>query len=48
VADTQAPLSRRTRRYADEMLVCESEPIGKAREQLRSFHFRRDRGWLRP
>jgi len=32
--------------YADEILVCEGDLIGKAREQLRSLHFRRDRAWL--
>jgi hypothetical protein len=32
--------------YADEVLVCEGDLIGKAREQLRSLHFRRDRDWL--
>ena len=33
--------------YADEILVCEGDLIGKTREQLRSLHFRRDRDWLR-
>jgi hypothetical protein len=32
--------------YADEVLVCEGDLIGKTREQLRSLHFRRDREWL--
>jgi hypothetical protein len=32
--------------YADEVLVCEGDLIGKTREQLRSLHFRRDRDWL--
>ena len=32
--------------YADEILVCEGDLIGKSREQLRSLHFRRDRDWL--
>ena len=32
--------------YADEILVCEGDLIGKTREQLRSLHFRRDRDWL--
>jgi hypothetical protein len=32
--------------YADEILICEGDLIGKAREQLRSLHFRRDRDWL--
>lgn len=32
--------------YADEILVCEGDLIGKTREQLRSLHFRRDRAWL--
>ena len=33
--------------FADEILVCEGDLIGKTREQLRSLHFRRDRDWLR-
>ena len=33
--------------YADEILICEGDLIGKTREQLRSLHFRRDRDWLR-
>jgi hypothetical protein len=32
--------------YADEVLVCEGDLIGKTRAQLRSLHFRRDRDWL--
>ena len=32
--------------YADEVLVCEGDPIGKTRDQLRSLHFRRNRDWL--
>ena len=32
--------------YADEILVCEGDLIGKTRQQLRSLHFRRDRDWL--
>jgi hypothetical protein len=32
--------------YADEILVCEGDLIGKTREQLRSLHFRTDRDWL--
>ena len=32
--------------YADEILVCEGDLIGKTRVQLRSLHFRRDRDWL--
>ena len=32
--------------YADEILVCEGDLLGKTREQLRSLHFRRDRDWL--
>ena len=32
--------------YADEVLVCEGDLIGKTREELRSLHFRRDRDWL--
>jgi hypothetical protein len=34
--------------YADEILTCEGDLLGKTREQLRSLHFRRDRDWLRP
>ena len=32
--------------YADEVLVCEGDLVGKTREELRSLHFRRDRDWL--
>jgi hypothetical protein len=32
--------------FADEILVCEGDLIGKTREQLRVLHFRRDRDWL--
>ncbi len=34
--------------YADEVLVCEGDLIGKTREQLRALHFRMDRDWLQP
>jgi hypothetical protein len=33
--------------YADEILICQGDLLGKTREQLRSIHFRRDRDWLR-
>lgn len=33
--------------YADEVLVCGGDLIGKRREQLRSLHFRGARDWLR-
>jgi hypothetical protein len=32
--------------YADEILVCEGDLIGKTEAELRSLHFRRDRDWL--
>jgi hypothetical protein len=32
--------------YADEVLVCEGDLIGKTQDELRSLHFRRDRDWL--
>ena len=32
--------------YADKILICEADFIGKTRQQLRSVHFRRDRDWL--
>jgi hypothetical protein len=32
--------------YADEILVCEDDLLGKSRDQLLSLHFRRDRDWL--
>jgi hypothetical protein len=32
--------------YADEVLICEADLIGRTREQSRSLHFRRDRDWL--
>ena len=33
--------------YADEVLVCEGDLIGKTEAQLRSLQFRRDCDWLR-
>lgn len=33
--------------YADEVLICEGDLIGKTREQIRSLHNRRDGDWLR-
>ena len=32
--------------YADEVLVCEGDLVGKTEAELRSLHFRRDRDWL--
>lgn len=32
--------------FADEVLVCEGDLIGKTADELRSLHFRRDRDWL--
>jgi hypothetical protein len=32
--------------YADEVLVCDGDLIGKTEAELRSLHFRRDRDWL--
>ncbi len=32
--------------YADEILVCEGDLIGKTESEIRSVHFRRDRDWL--
>ena len=32
--------------FADEILVCEGDLMGKTREQLRVLHFRSDRDWL--
>ena len=32
--------------YADEILVCEGDLLGKTRAEIRSLHFRRDRDWL--
>ena len=32
--------------YADEILICEGDLVGKTREQLRSLHFSRDRDRL--
>jgi hypothetical protein len=29
-----------------KVLVCEGDLIGKTQDELRSLHFRRDRGWL--
>jgi hypothetical protein len=39
-------VSEALRWYADEVLVCEGDLVGKTREQIRSLHFRRDRDWL--
>jgi hypothetical protein len=33
--------------YADEVLVCEGDLIGKTQAELCSLHFARDRDWLR-
>lgn len=38
--------SEALRWYADEILICEGDLIGKTRDQLRSLLFRRDRDWL--
>jgi hypothetical protein len=32
--------------YADEVLFCEGDLLGKTDAQIRSLHFRRDRDWL--
>ena len=32
--------------YADEVLFCEGDLVGKTREEIRSLHFGRDRDWL--
>lgn len=32
--------------FADEILVCEGDLIGKAAAEIRALHFRRDRDWL--
>ena len=32
--------------YADEVLFCEGDLVGKTQSQIRSLHFRRDRDWL--
>ena len=32
--------------YADEILICEGDLVGKTRDELRSLQFRRDRDWL--
>ena len=32
--------------FADEILVCEGDLVGRTRAELRSLHFRRDRDWL--
>jgi hypothetical protein len=34
------------RYYSDEVVICEGDPVGKTREQIRSLHSRRDRDWL--
>ncbi len=33
--------------FSDEVAFCEGDLVGKAREQIRRLHFRRDRDWLR-
>ena len=32
--------------YADEVLFCEGDLLGKTQSQIRSLHFGRDRDWL--
>ena len=32
--------------YADEVLFCEGDLVGKTQSQVRSLHFGRDRDWL--
>jgi hypothetical protein len=32
--------------FADEILVCEGDLIGKTAAEIRTLHFRRDRDWL--
>lgn len=32
--------------YADEILICEGDLLGKTADQLCSLHLRRDRDWL--
>jgi hypothetical protein len=32
--------------FADEVLFCEGDLVGKTRSQIRCLHFRRDRDWL--
>ena len=32
--------------YADEVLFCEGDLVGKTQAQIRSLHFGRDRVWL--
>jgi hypothetical protein len=32
--------------YADEVLFCEGDLVGKTQRQIRSLHFGRDRDWL--
>lgn len=32
--------------YADEILVCEGDLLGKTQAEIRALHFRRDRDWL--
>ena len=34
------------RYYADEVLICEGDLVGKSQDAIRSLHFRRDRDWL--
>ena len=34
------------RYYADEVLICEGDLVGKSQAEIRSLHFRRDRDWL--
>jgi hypothetical protein len=33
--------------YADEILICEGDLLGRTQDELRSLHFRRGRDWLR-
>jgi hypothetical protein len=38
--------SEALRWYANEILVCEGDLVGRTREEIRSLHFHRDRDWL--
>ncbi len=38
--------SEAIRFYADEVLICDGDLVGKSLAQIRSLHFRRDRDWL--
>jgi hypothetical protein len=38
--------SEAARWYADEVMICEGDLVGKTSDEIRSLLFQRDRDWL--